>query len=111
MQEINEIIAQAQLDVLSAAATSSGGHLAALDAGGSVSIPDITLDDGRVLRFEVRFGNAAVSEKMHKPPHTGIVQVNLDDQNTRIVERYVDIAAATAAAQDQYRGISRSSKR
>ena len=50
-----------------------------------------------------------LSGKMPKPPHTGIVQVNVDDQNTRIVERYVDIAAATAAAQELYGGISRSS--
>lgn len=109
LQEVNETIARAQADLLSVAATSSGGDLGALDAGGSVSIPDVTLPNGKVLRFEVRFGNAAISGKMPKPPHTGIVQVNVDDQNTRIVERYVDIAAATAAAQELYGGISRSS--
>lgn len=67
----------------------------------------VTLANGKVLRFEIRFGDAAISGKMSKPPPTGIVQVNLDDQNTRIVERYADVAAATAAAQELYRGSRR----
>ena len=89
---------------MSAAATASGGDFGAFDAGGSVTIPNVTLHNGKVLRFEVRFGNAAISAKMPQPPSTGIVQVNLDDQNTRIVERYVDIdeAAAAAAAHKTY---------
>ena len=77
------------------------------DAGGAVAIPTVTLANGKVLRFEIRFGNAAISGRMLQPPPTGIVQVNLDDQNTRIVERYADVAAATAATQDLYRGSRR----
>ena len=109
---MNEIIARAQEDLLREATRASGGniHAASIDnAGGSVEIPAINLPNGKVLRFEVRFGNAAISEKMPTPPTTGIVQVNLDDQNTRVVERYADIAAATEAAKEPFR--SRHSRR
>ena len=37
--------------------------------------------------YEVRFGANAVSSKMTKPVHTGICQVNLENENTRVVER------------------------
>ena len=110
MQAVNEIIARAQEEILSAAATHTGSHgsqHAPSNAGGAVAIPMVTLANGKVLRFEIRFGDAAISGKMSKPPPTGIVQVNLDDQNTRIVERYADVAAATAAAQELYRGSRR----
>ena len=37
--------------------------------------------------YEVRFGCQAVSKKMQKPAYTGMCQVNLENHNTRIVER------------------------
>jgi hypothetical protein len=118
LQEVNEIIAGAQAELLHAAATGSGGGGSisqataspaavaetAGDAGGSVEIPPVTLSGGNVLRFEIRFGNAAISDRMPTPPSSGIVQVNLDDHNTRVVERYPDSAAAAAAAKEPYTG-------
>ena len=53
----------------------------------AVRIADVTLPNGRVLEFEVRFGDNAVSERMPQPSRTGICQVNLGNQNTRIVEQ------------------------
>ena len=50
-------------------------------------IADVTLPNGRVLQFEIRFGVNAVSKRMPRPSRTGICQVNLGSQNTRIVER------------------------
>ena len=41
---------------------------------------------GMVLQFEVRFGQNAVSRKMPAPPPSGMVQVNLANDNTRVVE-------------------------
>jgi len=35
--------------------------------------------------FEVRFGSAAVSRKMQRPPATGILQVNTKTENSRVV--------------------------
>ena len=52
-----------------------------------VRVADVALPDGRVLQFEVRFGAHAVSQKMPSPSPTGLCQVNLGNQNTRIVER------------------------
>jgi hypothetical protein len=40
--------------------------------------------------YEVRFGENACSSKMAKPSHTGMCQVNLENENTRVIER-VDI--------------------
>ena len=37
--------------------------------------------------FEIRFGAAATSQKMRSAPSSGIIQVNLRNQNTRIVEK------------------------
>lgn len=37
--------------------------------------------------FEIRFGAAAVSAKMPTPPATGIIQVNVRSENTRVVRR------------------------
>lgn len=45
----------------------------------------VVLPDGQVLRFEVRFGAAAISERMAQPPPSGIVQVNLENEYTREV--------------------------
>ena len=53
----------------------------------AVRIADVTLPNGRVLEFEIRFGDNAVSERMPQPSRTGICQVNLGNQNTRIVEQ------------------------
>ena len=41
----------------------------------------------RILRFQVRLGKAARSSKMPDGSPTGICQVNMDTENTRIVER------------------------
>ena len=40
---------------------------------------------GGVWRFEVRFGEKAVSRRLRVPPISGMVQVNLDDDFTRTV--------------------------
>ena len=51
---------------------------------------DVTLPNGRVLRFEVRFGANAGSPKTATTwptgSPTGIAQVNIDDNNTRMVK-------------------------
>ena len=52
----------------------------------SVRISDVRLASGATLRFEIRFGAAARSAKMNEPSRTGICQVNLDNENARIVE-------------------------
>ena len=62
-------------------------------------IADVTLPNGRVLEFEVRFGDNAVSERMPQPSRTGICQVNLGNQNTRIVEREDSPAGSTGDGQ------------
>eukprot|EP00729_Bicosta_minor_P003490 gene3490-16326_t len=47
----------------------------------AVRINDVVLDNGTVLRFEVRFGDAAAQSRI---PNAPIVQVNLDSGNTRL---------------------------
>eukprot|EP01043_Picozoa_sp_COSAG02_P041328 COSAG02_NODE_3415_length_6782_cov_9.369295_2_plen_530_part_00 len=57
--------------------------------------------------YEVRFGANAISSKVIKPCHTGMCQVNLENDNTRVVERLdaldsdaiVRVEAAPVAAQ------------
>jgi hypothetical protein len=57
--------------------------------------------------YEIRFGANAVSSKVTKPSHTGMCQVNLENNNTRVVERLdvldsdavVRVEAAPVAAQ------------
>ena len=44
-----------------------------------VRLPDIQLRGGKVLRFEVRFGEAAVSRRMPRGVPTCMLQVNLDN--------------------------------
>ena len=44
--------------------------------------------------FEVRFGLAAVSKKMTDPPQTGIIQVNVMNENTRLVKREPEVTLA-----------------
>ena len=47
--------------------------------------------------FEVRFGQSARSAKMPTPPDTGIVQVNVNNENTRVVRRREEGAGAGQA--------------
>ena len=49
----------------------------------SVRISDVTLPNGTVLQFEVRF--KAPFGKLVRPPASGMAQVNLRNQNTRVV--------------------------
>ena len=60
----------------------------------SVRISDVRLPIGQVLHFEVRFGANAISRKMPTPPASGMVQVNLQNENTRVVEPYYQAKAA-----------------
>ena len=49
--------------------------------------------------FEIRFGAKAVSRRLKSPPTSGIIQVNVADENTRVVERRaVDTGGALPAA-------------
>jgi hypothetical protein len=50
-----------------------------------VRINDVVLPDGTTLEFEVRFGENAVSKRLATPPPSGIIQVNLGSENTRVV--------------------------
>ena len=52
----------------------------------SVRIADVRLPNGTVMQFEVRFGQNAVSRKMPAPPASGMIQVHLTNDNTRVVE-------------------------
>lgn len=51
----------------------------------SVRVADVTLQDGTVLEFEVRFGSHAISRRMPEPPPSRLIQVNLASENTRVV--------------------------
>ena len=78
----NECLYSAADNALIAAARARG------DA--AVRVSDVTRPNGRVLRFEVRFGANAGSPKtastwLNGSP-TGIAQVNIDDNNTRMVQ-------------------------
>lgn len=53
-------------------------------------LPDIQLRGGQVLRFEVRFGEAAVSRRMPRGVPTCMLQVNLDNENSRVVYAFDD---------------------
>ena len=66
--------------------------IAAAKAQGAPScrVSDVALPTGRVMRFEVRFGAGILSRKMHGPSPTGMVQVNIDDENTRVVHEQPD---------------------
>jgi hypothetical protein len=57
-----------------------------------LQMEDVRLPDGGTMRFELRFGAGATSTKLTVPPSSGMVQVNVDTENTRIV----DCAAAEA---------------
>jgi hypothetical protein len=77
--------------------------IAAARAAGSdtVRISDVVLPNGRVLHFEVRFGANAGSPKTAKMwPNgspTGMAQVNIDDDNTRLVKEKTTLGMAPPA--------------
>lgn len=56
-------------------------------------VEDVRLPDGRVLRFEIRFGFGLMSCKQNRPSPTGMVQVNVDSENTRVVYEEPDLPA------------------
>ena len=62
----------------------------------SCPVDDVRLKDGRVLRFEVRFGYGNLSRKQNTPSPSGMVQVNLDSENTRVVYEEPDLPGPTA---------------
>jgi hypothetical protein len=64
----------------------------------SVRIADVRLPNGTVVQFEVRFGQNAVSRKMPAPPDSGMIQVNLANENTRVVEMMKEETPAKKAA-------------
>jgi len=47
--------------------------------------------NGQALRFEVRFGSKAVSAKLNQVPDSGMIQVNMDTQMTRVVEEVANV--------------------
>lgn len=51
----------------------------------SVRLEDVHLADGTCMKFEVRFGAQAVSRKLRTSPSSGMIQVNLENENTRVV--------------------------
>lgn len=57
----------------------------------SVTLDDVvvTMPDGatQTMQFEIRFGENATSPRMPTPPPSGIVQVNLATNNTRVVDK------------------------
>jgi hypothetical protein len=53
-----------------------------------VRISDVKLPNGMILNFEVRFGKHATSGRMPKPSSTGYCQVNIANDNTRLVHRF-----------------------
>ena len=52
-----------------------------------VRLTPVMLPNGTVLEHEVRFGAHAVSDRVRKPPATGMIQVDLATQNTLTVVR------------------------
>ena len=61
--------------------------IAAARAAGepSARLADVRLPSGKTLRFEVRIGEHAVSKQIPQPPRSGLIQVNLDSGDTRVV--------------------------
>ena len=64
----------------------------------SVRVSDVTLPSGVVTQFEVRFGAHAVSRKRSTPPATGMIQVNVANDNTRTVQELPAGAQRVASA-------------
>ena len=61
------------------------GHARAAGAS-EVMVSDVRLPSGAFLQFAVRFGQNAVSSRMPRPSQTGMCQVNIHNDNTRLVE-------------------------
>ena len=55
----------------------------------AVRLKDVQLPSGAILRFEVRFGTNARSRLMPTISPSGMCQVNLSNDNTRIVEEII----------------------
>jgi hypothetical protein len=51
----------------------------------AVRVPGVVLPNGRTLQFEVRFGQGAVSRKFRTPPASGLLQVNVATEDSRVV--------------------------
>jgi len=51
-------------------------------------VTDVRLADGTIMQFEVRFGANATSGVMPTPPPSGMIQVNLANEYTRVVQLY-----------------------
>jgi hypothetical protein len=51
-----------------------------------VQLNDVRTPNGQVLHFQVRLGSSATSRKMPVPPESKMIQVNLANDNTRVVE-------------------------
>ena len=60
----------------------------------SVRLPSMAGNPPGHRDFEVRFGDAAFSARMPTPPETRIIQVNVENGNTRVVRREPDRRAA-----------------
>eukprot|EP00928_Gymnodinium_smaydae_P049335 TRINITY_DN33100_c0_g1_i1.p1 TRINITY_DN33100_c0_g1~~TRINITY_DN33100_c0_g1_i1.p1 ORF type:complete len:1131 (+),score=167.08 TRINITY_DN33100_c0_g1_i1:131-3394(+) len=80
---------------------------AMLSGAPSVQLAPVVLH-GKIARFEVRFGADAVSARMACPPSTGIIQVNLETQQTRVVRRLgADVDGLNQAEQNSSRASAR----
>jgi hypothetical protein len=51
----------------------------------AVRVSDVRLKNGTILQFEVRFGDDATSSKFPSPPQSRMLQVNLENSNSRVV--------------------------
>ena len=57
-------------------------------AGGTITLPGVRLGTGTgKVFFEVRWGPQAVSAKQPSPPPEGMIQVNPNNENTRVVRK------------------------
>ena len=61
-------------------------------------VSDVLLPNGQILQFEVRFDSNATSKRWHTPPPSGMIQVNLRDHNTRVVEYRLELVQTDDAA-------------
>jgi hypothetical protein len=66
----------------------------------AVRIADVHLPGGTTLQFEVRLGANATSAKMPVVPASGMCQVNLATDNTRVVEEAAPDPTAVGTADD-----------
>ena len=61
-----------------------------------VRLPTMHSNPAGHREFEIRFGSAATSQRMPRPPDTGIVQVNTQNGNTRVVRRDAPCAVTSS---------------